>query len=194
MKMLLIDINKMLLLKAVEGEKCIRRCEYWADILIPNAEFYICGDMGRDLSKFTLLELQMLYNNTMGAKAIFKDYPRAIDLVKTCIERFEVAKESIGDLVKKLGKPLKEQDFSPVKEKPEAKAKQIGLIPTRPKEGSMTARVWECADWLYSQQNQQDSNCKTLRDEVIKVCVDNGVNSSTAATQFSKWRKALNAS
>ncbi|MBL4904252.1 MAG: hypothetical protein JKY62_16640 [Desulfocapsa sp.] len=194
MKTILIDINKMILLKVVEGDKPVRCCEYWADILIPKAEFYICGDTGRELARFTLMELQMLYNNTAGAVAVFRDYPRAIEMVQVCIDKFEVAKLTLGDLVKKLGKPLKDQDFTPVKEKPEAKAKQVGNIPTRPKAGTMTARVWEAADWYYDQQDDKDLTSKELRDEVVQACVLGGVNSSTATTQFGKWKKALLAS
>ena len=193
MTSLLIDLDEMRLLKKVEGENEVRRCEYWADILIPKNEFYVTGTMGRDLSKFTLMELQLLYNNEAGSRATFKEYSRAIELVKHVIDQMKPAEETVGQLVRKLGKPLKEQSFTPVKEKPEPKSKQSGGIPTRPKAGTMTARVWEAADWLYSQQESKDCNAKSLRDEVVKVCVDNGVNGSTASTQFAKWKKALNA-
>ena len=121
------------------------------------------------------------------------DHSITIELVKHVIDQMKPAEETVGQLVRKLGKPLKEQSFTPVKEKPEPKSKQSGGIPTRPKAGTMTARVWEAADWLYSQQESKDCNAKSLRDEVVKVCVDNGVNGSTASTQFAKWKKALNA-
>jgi len=58
----------------------------------------------------------------------------------------------------------------------------------------MTARVWEAADWYYDQQDDKDLTSKELRDEVVQACVLGGVNSSTATTQFGKWKKALLAS
>ncbi len=194
MKSVLIDINKMTILKVVDSDDSIRRCEYWADILIPKAEFYICGDAKRDLTTFSFLELQMLYRNQKEREIMGTDYGRAIEQVHDVLIEIIPDETTLGQLVKKLGKPLKEPDFTPVKEKPEPKSKQAGLIPTRPKAGTMTERVWQAADWFYSQQNPQDCNSKVLRDDVINACVDSGLNSSTASTQFAKWKKALNAS
>lgn len=54
-----------------------------------------------------------------------------------------------------------------------------------PQEGGMgpvrgaTAKVWEIADGIG----------KADRNAVIAACVAQGINSSTAATQYSKWRK-----
>lgn len=191
MTSVLLDVDKMEMLKVIEGEDEVLRCEYWADILIPKNEFYICGDTNRDLTKFTLMELQMLYNNTSGAQVKFRDYPHALEMVSCMRERFDRAPEDVGQLVKKLGKHLGEQSFKPVKEKPEPKAKQTGEVPKRPKEGSMTVRVWEAGDWYYDQQESKDINSKVLRDEVIQACVLSGLNSSTAATQFGKWKKFM---
>jgi len=187
----LFDLNKMIVLKTVSGEDAVRRCEYWADILIPKDEFYVCGDMKRDLASFSELELRLLYRNLENREVMGHTYARVLEQVHDVMGKLQEDETTLGQLVKKLGKPLKEPDFTPVKEKPEPKSKQVGAIPSRPKEGSLTARVWEAADWLYSQQNPQDINSKSLRDDVIKVCTDNGVNPSTASTQYAKWKKAL---
>lgn len=192
MKTLLIDCDNLKLLKVVEGDNPLQdcaRCEYWADILIPKGEFYICGEENRDLSGFTLLELTMLYNNTTGAKADIKDYPRALELFSYTRDTFAVANESLEELKKLLGKPKKAQSFKPDKEAPEKVAKPSSGIPTRPKDGSLTVRAWEAADWFYSEQDTKDINSKELRDNVVNTCVENGVNKATASTQFGKWKK-----
>lgn len=193
MSTLLIDINEMKLLKVVEGEKEVRRCEYWADILIPKSEFYICGDAKRDLTQFSLLELKMLYRGLRNHDIMGNDYKRSLDQVHMVIMETVPDDATLGELVKKLGKPLKEQDFTPVKEKEEPKHKQVGGIPNRPKEGTMTERVWQAADYFISIQPNHDINGKHFRSLVIEACVKGGLNSSTAATQFGKWKRHLNA-
>lgn len=56
----------------------------------------------------------------------------------------------------------------------------------RPKEGSTTAKVWAIADDF--KLNFPDKDAKSLRSMIIEKCESVGINSSTAATQFSKWK------
>jgi len=189
MTSLLIDIDKMKLLKVVEGEDEVLRLEYWADILIPKSEFYVCGDAKRDLSQFTQMELQMLYNNSINADLRMRDYPHALEMVSFMRDNFKRDDKSLTKLIKKLGKHRKAQTAVPVKEKPEAKSKLSSSTPTRPKEGTMTVRVWEASDYFYKMPQWGEINSKEFRDYVIQVCVDGGLNRSTASTQFAKWKK-----
>lgn len=55
---------------------------------------------------------------------------------------------------------------------------------TRPKPGTMTGRVWEIADTLSEAGGEP---CK--RSDVMKTGEAEGLNSSTIATQFGRWRK-----
>jgi hypothetical protein len=195
MKSILIDIDKMEILKVVEGRNSVRQCEYWADILIPKSEFYICGELNRDLSHFTLMELQMLYNKAAGAQARFSvsDYSRAIEFVSTQISQFPIDDTPLSHLEKKLKKPLSTDNVLPAKEKKQsAKAMKDSGVPTRPKEGSMTARVWEAADYYLGTQPNRDADGKEFRNLIINCCVENGLNPSTASTQFAKWKKHHN--
>lgn len=56
---------------------------------------------------------------------------------------------------------------------------------TAPKRG-VTKRVWEIADEVAA----KESDDKALRAAVIAACEKEGINKSTAGTQFAKWRKA----
>lgn len=57
----------------------------------------------------------------------------------------------------------------------------------RPKPGSTTARVWDVAD--AAMEGFSDVNDKQLRDTVVQQCVGEGINISTARTQFGHWKR-----
>ena len=52
----------------------------------------------------------------------------------------------------------------------------------QPTKGTITARVWEVADSLSSEQTP------ARRDDVIHACVHEGINGNTASTQYSVWK------
>lgn len=52
----------------------------------------------------------------------------------------------------------------------------------RPPHGTTTGRVWAIADRIAAAGGQ--------RTQIITACVNAGINESTAATQYSKWKKA----
>lgn len=192
-KYILININKMEILKAVKGTdatEVLDRCEHWAEILMPKSEFYILGDTKKDLKPFSMLELQMLYRNETG-REIRGNSTRegAIENVHWVVSKFPEDDTPLNELKEKLGKPIKAPTFKPVSEKAEPKQKTSGELPKRPKANSMTARAWECGDYYYAQDEWPDINAKEFRDYVIGVCVESGVNKATAATQFAKWKK-----
>jgi hypothetical protein len=54
----------------------------------------------------------------------------------------------------------------------------------RPGAGTITGRVWDIADQI----QQKSGNAE--REEVIKACMEEGININTASTQFSYWKKA----
>jgi hypothetical protein len=62
------------------------------------------------------------------------------------------------------------------------KVQQNGV--TRPKDGSTTGRVWAIADEISSKQQRP-----ATRKEVIDQVHAEGINTSTGATQYGKWRK-----
>jgi hypothetical protein len=64
---------------------------------------------------------------------------------------------------------------------------------TRPKPGSTTARVWEICDEAMTKAGHtklDGLNLKDFRVVVMKQCEAEGINDSTAATQYGKWKSA----
>lgn len=66
----------------------------------------------------------------------------------------------------------------------------------RPAAGTATGKVWELADTHYAllysagsvaALNVQLAGNKAFRRQVIELCVDAGINPSTASVQFGKW-------
>lgn len=56
---------------------------------------------------------------------------------------------------------------------------------TRPSAGTATGTVWEICDTLYAQATDENP---ITRARVIKAAEAEGVNVSTAATQYGRWR------
>lgn len=78
----------------------------------------------------------------------------------------------------------KSEAAAPATEKP-AKAPKIeqnGV--SRPGAGTATARIWEIAD-----AQSAAKNAPTSRAEVLKAAEAEGINVTTAATQFGRWCK-----
>lgn len=59
--------------------------------------------------------------------------------------------------------------------------------PSAPK-GGTTARVWAIADAVVEEKGAGD--IKALRATIIATCEAEGINKSTAGTQYSKWKRA----
>ena len=53
----------------------------------------------------------------------------------------------------------------------------------RPKQGTITGRVWEIADRF------RDEHGQARRNDVVQACIDAGINMNTANTQFTHWLK-----
>ena len=56
---------------------------------------------------------------------------------------------------------------------------------TRPSAGTSTGKVWEICDTIYAQATDENP---ITRARVIKAAEAEGVNVSTAATQYGRWR------
>ena len=62
------------------------------------------------------------------------------------------------------------------------KIQQNGV--TRPKDGTTTGRVWAISDEISAKKGEPAD-----RKTVIEQVVAEGINASTGATQYGKWRK-----
>ncbi len=194
----LIDTEKLSFLKAADGKDSVKKLDYWADILVPASNTYIAGDSKKYLSIFSRMELKLLYKNTTGKEITSDDYPRISHLVYEEMVKTPIDNTSIADLKIKLGKELEPVSPLPaVKEvyKPKKTAYEfkpsIGVVPktgtSRPKAGSTTGKVWDIADKVEKESGLEG---KPLRSAIINACEAAEINSSTAGTQYAKWRKA----
>jgi hypothetical protein len=192
----LINTDKLQFLKACSCKDSVARLEVWAEILAPKDDFLITGEEKRCYASFTLMELKLLYRNTASRELDVDSYSKALTEVARLAEQVPDDETGFVDLLAKLGKPMPEQSAAPAPEKkskanssPKAKkATDPDALPSRPKEGSATAKVWEIADKLF-EEFKPDLADKDFRNYVIEQAEKEGLNPSTAQVQFGKWKK-----
>lgn len=198
----LIDNKK---LQIIKGAKSMRQLEVWAEILLPKTDFLIIDcNFRRSFSVFDIAELALMYGTTTGKRVPPGDYPATITLLHNIAKEFPDDATPWADLVRKLGRePVQtalpaERTREPNPEKnPELRAppaprvekiaKEASASPSagkRPK-GGITGRVWEIADT----EAGKGGTGKELRGRIVAACIADGIDPSTAATQYSRWNK-----
>lgn len=143
---------------------------------------------GRGFSKLTLEQLQYLYWNLtqQPPSSEFAELVRKlVEIVKTISED----ETPIATLEAEVARLYPDDASAP---KAEKKIHVPGEAPERPKATSTTGRVWELADQqfgiLHPGNDASTADWKTIRIGVMDACKVEGINSATAATQYSKWK------
>jgi len=160
-----------------------------ADAKMPEASYLIGpADQPSTYRDFTEAELKLLYDNTMEGVPPIPGAPKPTkwELPKLCLALatnapltgFKVPLESQHAAYQP---PVDEQDARWTPPAPKATL--------RPKAGTATAKVWEIADAQRAADPTADFNGKEFRVAVVTLCEKEGINSSTAQVQLSKWRK-----
>lgn len=142
----------------------------------------------RTYSKFTDLELKLLYRNTTGFQHEGFDYSVLLQSCKVLGLKLEPLPTPPG-LVRLANRPAP----TPTPHK-DPVARPKGGLPTpsaRPKAGTATGRVWDIADEVLA--TMPDTDQKTIRVEVLKRCTAEGINPATVQVQYGKWRGSKNA-
>jgi hypothetical protein len=191
----LIDNENLCFIKATPTAE---QAQMWADILIPTSDYYITNvDSLRSLSVYTPYELRLLYQNTVGEpvnesikyQVLLEGIQKlGLDLIVD-----ETPLATLGNKAKRCSKETKaavketkkQADGNPTKPE-KTKEPSISKPAKRPKEGSMTGKVWAVADALHTETGTIPD-----RKAVIAACEAEGVNPSTASTQYGKWKKHL---
>lgn len=214
MKFVLIDNSK---LKAIKAAETLRQCMYHAALLCKGDYLVVTTAERRHLSAYGMGQLADLWKNTSGRKLpIVSCYSDMVRMVQEVIDEIEVDPDSETVLMKKLGRELGPVDklptfdkgapYNPEKDPEAAKARAEraaqpraerapraavsgGVAPVRPKAGSVTGRVWDVCDATRTANNMQVAD-KALRALIVAACVADGIDPSTAATQYSKWKRA----
>lgn len=140
---------------------------------------------GKSFAVLDKLSLQYLYWDLVQA-APPEDYGT---LVQNCLAKIreipqdESSVEKLMWEINRLGINLEDPTSSAPKE---PKEKDPNAPPARPKATTTTGLVWQLADEAFEKAGNQMPN----RADVIAACEAEGINSSTAATQYAKWKKA----
>ncbi len=212
----LVDLDKLRLVKKLPSTEA---AEYWADLVLHQANYIILDCTKRALATFSALELRMLYDNHSVKKMpdSVQDYTSLVQAVAGIVEDMPVDDTDVPALRKKLrrepapptigtqgthavaapaqpaGRPW---EAAPTAAKPHSTpaARAAGPV-TRPR-GGATATVWDVCDQLYampeySTAKESAAIMKELRSAAIDTCVEKGVNKSTASVQFGKWKSSI---
>jgi hypothetical protein len=138
---------------------------------------------GRGFSKLEKLNLQYLYWD-LTQEIPPDEYRDLIQNALLAVQKIEPDGKTFEELmreIKRLGINLGD----PTTPVPKVE-KDPNAFPIRPKGTSTTGQVWELADTEFEKAGNQMPN----RAAVIAACEAAGINGSTAATQYAKWKKA----
>lgn len=203
---ILIDNERLKVMKVTNS---LEAAEYWTEILCRNSDTTI-DDRGvrRFLSKYTDMELRMIYYNATGKvipphteysptlKLVYEEVVQPAEVDPTPVEvlRDILGRDLRHDPVVKVPAPdnSNTQAASAPRAAPKARSGGgAGGSTGGPPKGGTTARVWEIASNLLAEK-VGEVDVKELRKAVIDACVAEGINQSTAGTQWSKWKKHQN--
>jgi hypothetical protein len=147
---------------------------------------------GRSFAKLDLLQLQWLFWNTFNEKP-FDDYQT---LVRELLARFQKMEPNSVELAsleatKAQIESTMERSIAPGAPAATRKPRAASSDGT-PKKGSTCDLVWTICEQVLADcgGNMQDP---VLRPNIMVRCIEReGINKSTAAVQFSKWRASKN--
>lgn len=178
----LIDNVRLRILKAT---KTVAQAEFWAEILIPQNDFLVTGTDNRSMAAYTKYELRRMYHNHSGIMLAENfDYGKLCNAVGELARNMEEDETSEEELRDMLGRDLQPIDPTPVPRTPGRRLSDAPAKANRPKEGTATGKVWDIADAITEKNGDTAS-----RTEVVEACGKEGINTSTASTQYAKWRK-----
>lgn len=165
-------------------------------------------DLKSRFSKFGLLELMLLYKNTVGENhsSGIHDYATMVAASYGLAKEVPMEGRSVFDMNKELANlPKPAADIPPpprpapiivrtdpnaapyVPPPPVPKAPAAPKAPgVKPSKGS-TGRVWEVADAVRAEMGGGPIT-KEMRAAIIARCETQGINAGTAATQYGKWK------
>lgn len=183
---ILIDIQNMKIIAASKQDDSAKCLAIIADLVkAPDNHLIIGIEDHWFKERFTFEEMKRLYSNTSGDE-IKRALPETV--LYGCVrlaEHFPIDERSSNELLTELGRPFITSKL-PIPERNINKSSSSEKSYNRPKEGTTTRRVWDICDEM-----KKDFNEIPKKYEVVDSCVKEGINPSTASTQYSKWRNAL---
>lgn len=163
----------------------MHRVQLWGRLYKSQGKTVVAPPLeGRGFAKLEKLALQYLFWNHCK-RTPPEDYA---ELIKECLTQLKFIKADdhpIEDLERQVAK-LEDEVSSDAKPKKERAPRDPNAPVEAPKKKtSTTGMVWAIADELTAKHGRM-----ATRQEVLAECTENGINSATASTQFSKWAKS----
>ena len=190
----------------------LERSLLWTKLYEAEGRKIIAPELGnKAMSKLDTLPLQYLYWNFFQvqpplefpalSKPIF-DHIKTLEMDKTAMAELQWRVELLatnynekisdadlnveGTATGRIPANQEAQSNTPKTEEV-TKVKAV-KAPNRPREGTTTAHVWDIADGMHASDPGLGIDSKEFRTCVIDQCVEAGINKSTAATQYGKWK------
>lgn len=180
--LVLLNMQKMVIVATSRQPKASLCLSIIADMKkVPDDYLIVGADPGSFNKSLSFNQKMSIYQNMTG-----DTIKRAMDdtvtfQIKNLFEHFEEDLRSVDKLKQDLGRPFKVSKL-PIAEK------KLGALPSsvkRPSAGTATGKVWDICDKVMNMQNPPKL---PNRDQIIGLCVNAGINASTAATQYGKWK------
>lgn len=175
----------------------------WAEALMPYNDFLVVGTENKEYSCYTHYELASIYHNATGDTVPREmEYAKLLQGVVHLAKNWAVDETEAETIQEEYGVTVPDEPEPPrvavvaaplPDTAPSGKSRPAAApakAPGRPKPGSSTGKVWDIADKVLADHADMGLNAKELRATVIAQCEAEGINPSTAATQFGKWKKA----
>lgn len=143
----------------------------WAEIKSPNASVALICD-GKSLSILREEELRTLVFNTTGAKVKGGTYGQVLEYIKDRLQTLPCDNTPAEELLKRLKSNV-----------------EVCLDQPSPRAGTATGAVWKICRDISDQYSSLSE--KEIRQKIIDRCCEEGINFSTASTQYARWKKSL---
>ena len=174
MNSLAIDIESLSIVAVAPSEE---QAVLWAEVKCPEGSIAVVNNSS-SYSILTEEELRRLLTNATGAKVEGGTLSQLKEYVSARLQSLPAdstpAEKILEIIAAKSGNACNE-----------AQAKSS---PVRRAAGGVTAAVWQIADQC--SQQYADVSIPELRKIIIDKCVENGINFSTASTQYARWKKS----
>jgi hypothetical protein len=177
---ILLNMATKVIVAASDQPKSVACLSIIADLeKVPDGYLIIGAEEKHIKRSLTFEEGLALYVNTTGDE-IKKALPETVLYqVSRIFKGTKVNPKTLEELKKELGKPFKTSKL-PI---PEGRGSSLPSGIKRPKDGTVTGKVWKICDRVYTVNNRIPN-----KEAIVLLCEKEGINSSTAATQFSKWK------
>lgn len=174
MNSLAIDIESLTIVAVAPSEE---QAVLWAEVKCPEGSIAVVNNAS-SYSILTEEELRRLLTKATGAKVEGGTLSQLKEYISTRLQSLPAdptpAEKILEIIAAKSGNACNE-----------AQAKNT---PIRRAAGGVTAAVWQIADQC--SQQYADVSIPELRKIIIDKCVENGINFSTASTQYARWKKS----